>query len=104
MSVADTNSKCYICKRGGYYSFIFILKQIKTQSCHGICGQCRDIVIIPVPPRQVQDEIVNALDSFVLLNEGIQEEISYREKQLDAYIMKLIEQSDYHEMKTRFWG
>ena len=48
-------------------------------------------MIIPVPPLEVQDEIIKNLDTFSKLIETEKEELLLRQTQLDFYMEKLIE-------------
>ena len=44
-----------------------------------------DKVKIPLPPMEVQREIVRILDSFTLLTEELTEELTARKKQYEFY-------------------
>lgn len=46
--------------------------------------------LIPFPPREVQDKIVEILDTFAALCENLDTEITQREQQLAAYREKLL--------------
>lgn len=46
--------------------------------------------LIPFPPREVQDEIVEILDTFAALCENLDTEITQREQQFAAYREKLL--------------
>ena len=47
-------------------------------------------VVIPVPPIEVQSEIVRILDNFTELTEELTEELTSRQKQYEYYRDKLL--------------
>lgn len=47
-------------------------------------------ISIPLPPREVQDKIVECLDTFAALCENLDMEITQREKQFTEYLEKLL--------------
>lgn len=51
-------------------------------------------ICIPIPPLEIQNEIVRILDSFTLLSEELLNEMKARKKQYEYYIEKLIASRD----------
>ena len=49
---------------------------------------------VPVPPLEVQDEIVRILDDFTLLSAELSAELKARKKQYDYYVEKLFDDLD----------
>ena len=47
-------------------------------------------IIVPIPSRKVQEEIVKILDSFTNLIDALNEELSLRQKQFEYYREKLL--------------
>ena len=56
-------------------------------------------VKIPVPPREVQREIVHVLDSFTLLTAELTAELTVRKKQYEFYRNKLLSHDGKYPMK-----
>ena len=60
---------------------------------------------IPLPPLAVQKEIVETLDKFDALTEGLQREIELRQKQYEYYrnqLFQLMEKSGYSEKLEKY--
>ena len=55
---------------------------------------------IPVPPLEVQREIVRVLDSFTLLTAELTAELTARKKQYDFYRDKLLSHDEIYPMKS----
>lgn len=56
-------------------------------------------VRVPVPPLEVQREIVRVLDDFTLLTAELTAELTARKKQYDFYRDKLLSHNEIHPMK-----
>ena len=57
-------------------------------------------VMLPVPPLEVQREIVHILDSFTLLTAELTAELTARKKQYEFYRDKLLSQNGKYPMKS----
>lgn len=57
---------------------------------------------IPVPPLEVQDEIVHILDDFTLLSAELSAELKARQQQYEYYLKKLIDNTNIVE-KKKLW-
>lgn len=55
---------------------------------------------IPLPPLEIQEEIVRILDQFVELDRELEEEIAGREKQLQNVLWSLMESVDIAKVET----
>lgn len=89
------------------YIFHFIKSQeYKLQECQygaGIPALSKGTVSdleIPVPPLEIQNEIVRILDSFTELEEELEEELVARRKQYEYYRDSLLTFDDIVEWKT----
>ena len=49
-----------------------------------------ETLTIPLPPIEIQQEIVNVLDSFATLQENLEQELNLRKKQYEYYREKLL--------------
>ena len=88
------------------YLYYYLLKANLNQYAKGgeqplITGKQLKDLIIPVPPLDVQEKIVNILDKFDKLtndiSEGLPAEIEARQKQYEYYRNKLL---SFKELKT----
>lgn len=99
---------------------LYDFKEVKVKYLlHYLSGYLRDYIIIhskkgsvpyitlpmlqnfkvPVPPLEVQCEIVHILDDFTLLSAELSAELSARKKQFDYYINLLLENSTADKVK-----
>ena len=56
-------------------------------------------IFVPVPPLEVQDEIVHILDDFTLLSAELSAELKARQKQYEYYFNKIMNNEKYDKMK-----
>lgn len=72
-----------------YYFLMTIENTIKSRVRHAgiptLDAQVIDKIKVPVPPLEVQREIVRILDSFTLLTEELEKELAARQKQYEFY-------------------
>lgn len=77
-----------------YYALLnqknFILSKVRGASIPRLSRTAVENIIIPIPPLEVQNEIVNILDKFSALIENIDKEIELRQKQYEYYRDKLL--------------
>lgn len=83
------------------YLYYFLKKQennlIKNQQSGSIPALSKKQlgqVLIPLPPRPIQEEIVRILDSFTKLNEKLNEELTKRKNQYEYYRDNLLSFKD----------
>lgn len=67
---------------------------IKHPNMKNVLDMC-----IPVPPLEVQCEIVHILDNFTLLSAELSAELKFRQKQYDYYFNKILNDNEYPKMK-----
>lgn len=72
--------------------------KVKSKVVHSSVPAIRSIVI-PVPPLEVQREIVRVLDSFTLLTAELTAELTARKKQYEFYRNKLLANDEKYPMK-----
>ena len=75
-----------------FYSSIFQKQKIKI--AHGtkvieVTPNDLNEIVIPVPPIEIQEKIVNMLDNFIELSELLKRESELRQKQYDYYREKI---------------
>ena len=63
---------------------------LATATINNLKGQLVEDFLIPLPPREVQDKVVEYLDTFAALCENLDTEIAQREQQFAAYREKLL--------------
>ena len=63
---------------------------LATATINNLKGQLVEDFLIPLPPREVQDKIVEYLDTFTALCENLDTDIAQRERQFAAYREKLL--------------
>ena len=56
-------------------------------------------MVIPVPPLEVQCEIVRILDKFTLLTAELTAELTARRKQYEYYFIKILNENSYKKIK-----
>ncbi len=86
---------------------LFRCTKMRNQICKTASGVTRynvskkmmEKVKIPVPPLEVQCEIVHILDEFTLLSAELSAELSARQKQFEYYREKLIAESNGKDYK-----
>lgn len=90
----------YLCKylNSGHFKAAIYSKTISDRSNLNL--DSFDKIKVPVPPLEVQREIVHILDSFTLLTAELAAELAARQKQYEWYKRKLIE--DASEMRDLF--
>ena len=81
-----------------YYKFLYYVMANKYEEIKGMAqGALTSInlsivkkIVVPVPPLAVQEEIVNILDSFTLLEAELEAELEARKKQYEHYRDELL--------------
>lgn len=88
----SSNLRCQIGKTASGVTRFNVSKKLMEKVC------------IPVPPLEVQCEIVHILDDFTLLSAELSSELKARQKQYEYYFEEILKHNDYHKMKLRDIG
>ncbi|MGN0039267.1 MAG: restriction endonuclease subunit S [Coriobacteriales bacterium] len=68
------------------------MRFITGAKVHRISGDCMAKIVVPVPPLEVQQEIVRILDAFTELEANLQRELDARKRQYEHYRDVLLSQ------------
>lgn len=101
---SDINVKfAYYCMSNGFKPFI--LKKAVNATVTSIRKPMIESFEIPIPPLEVQEEIVRILDKFSLLTAELEAELELRRKQYDFYRNQLLSfDSDYDTVQWKKLG